>query len=133
GPHATVFYLSIALGGAIGGVFVGLLSPVMFNDFFELPVACALALILYLYLLSGYRTLWFPVSCGVVALVLLRLLGDYGNPAGDCIFKARNFYGALQVCETPEARYLLHGMTIHGDQLLTNGPRSALGPTEPGT
>jgi hypothetical protein len=133
GSGATIFYLSIALGGAIGGVFVGLLSPILFNDFFELPVACALALILSLYLLSGYRTLRFPVSCGVVALVFARLLSDYGNPAGDCIFKGRNFYGALEVCESGNVRQLLHGMTIHGSQSLTNGPRSPLAPAEPAT
>jgi len=133
GAGGAIFYVSIATGGAVGGVFVGLLSPVVFNDFFELPVACALALILHLYLLSGYRTLWFPVSCGVFALIFLRFLGDYGNPAGECIFKGRNFYGALEVCETPNARQLLHGMTIHGSQPLTNGPGSPLAPAEPAT
>jgi hypothetical protein len=133
GAGGTVFYLSIALGGAIGGVFVGLLSPILFNDFFELPVACALALTLNLHLLSGYGTLRFPVACGVVALGLVRLLSDYSNPAGDCIFKGRNFYGALEVCETGNVRQLLHGMTIHGSQPLTNGPGSSLAAAEPAT
>jgi len=132
GAAGTVFYLSIAIGGAAGGVFVGLLSPVLFKDFFELPVACAIALTLHLYLLSGYRTLRFPISCGVLSLVFLRVLGDYANPAGDSIFKGRNFYGSLEVSETPKVRQLLHGMTVHGSQLLTHGPGSALAPAEPG-
>lgn len=35
----TEFYLTLTAGGAIGGVFVGLLAPVLFNGFYELPIA----------------------------------------------------------------------------------------------
>src|SRR5262249_43969969 len=32
----TAFYLSIATGGAVGGLFVAVLSPLVFTDYFEL-------------------------------------------------------------------------------------------------
>jgi hypothetical protein len=37
--HLTVFYLTLTAGGAAGGLFVGLLAPVLFSGFFELPIA----------------------------------------------------------------------------------------------
>jgi hypothetical protein len=39
--HLTSFYLLVAGGGAIGGLFVGLLAPRVFNDWWELHVAVA--------------------------------------------------------------------------------------------
>ncbi len=42
--HLTGFYLAIALGGALGGIFVGGLAPRLFRGSFELPIgifACA--------------------------------------------------------------------------------------------
>jgi hypothetical protein len=40
--HLTAFYLMIALGGASGGVFVGLIAPHTFGGFWELPIALML-------------------------------------------------------------------------------------------
>src|SRR5262249_2389528 len=40
-PHPrylTGFYLMVALGGAVGGVLVGLIAPAVFNDLYELPL-----------------------------------------------------------------------------------------------
>ena len=39
--HLTIFYLMIAAGGALGGIFVGVIAPRIFHDFYELPVALA--------------------------------------------------------------------------------------------
>ena len=50
--HLTSFYLMIALGGATGGLFVGLAAPHIFSGYFELPVAMS--------------------ACGALALVALR-------------------------------------------------------------
>lgn len=39
GPrHLTLFYLMLALGGVLGGVFVGLVAPAVFNGYREFPV-----------------------------------------------------------------------------------------------
>ncbi len=39
----TTFYLALAIGGALGGVFNTLLAPVVFNDLYEYPLLIALA------------------------------------------------------------------------------------------
>jgi hypothetical protein len=37
--YLTLFYLMVSIGGAIGGVFVGLIAPNVFNGYYELPLA----------------------------------------------------------------------------------------------
>jgi len=37
--HLTAFYLTISAGGAAGGVFVGILAPLYFSDYWELSIA----------------------------------------------------------------------------------------------
>ncbi len=49
--HLASFYLMIAAGGAFGGIFVGVIAPRIFHDFYELPIALA--------------------GCAIVALVCL--------------------------------------------------------------
>src|SRR5260370_28141913 len=39
--HLTLFYLMVSIGGAIGGVFVGLIAPNVFSGYYELPLALA--------------------------------------------------------------------------------------------
>ena len=41
--HLTAFYLWIAVGGAIGGVFNAIIAPLIFHTLFEYPLAIALA------------------------------------------------------------------------------------------
>ncbi|MGI9592927.1 MAG: hypothetical protein ACR2P8_16285, partial [Myxococcota bacterium] len=47
-PHAlTGFYLCVSGGGAAGGLFVGLLAPLLFSDYFEFEIGLALAAVLF--------------------------------------------------------------------------------------
>ena len=43
----SLYYLVISLGGFLGSLLVGLIAPQVFNSFFEVPAAYALARILY--------------------------------------------------------------------------------------
>jgi hypothetical protein len=44
--HLTEFYLLVAVGGALGGIFVSLVAPLLFDAVWEYPIAIALALLL---------------------------------------------------------------------------------------
>ena len=120
GSGVTSFYLCISVGGALGGLFVGLAAPVLFADFRELQVGVAICLALSLRILLGYRSPWFPVACAGVALVALHVFADMANRDGVLLFKGRNFYGAVALRQTGGVRNLLHGMTVHGSQFLAN-------------
>lgn len=118
----TSFYLCLSFGGALGGVFVGLLAPALFNDFFELKVAVCACLVLSLRFLFGYRSKPFLLTCAVVAIVGLRVFANMnGIPE---TFHQRNFYGVLAIWEYKDSarnrvRSLFHGACLHGTQILT--------------
>jgi len=44
--HLTEFYLLVAIGGALGGIFVSLVAPLIFDGVWEYPIAIGLALLL---------------------------------------------------------------------------------------
>jgi hypothetical protein len=62
-PHPrylTHFYLMISAGGAVGGLFVGLLAPHLFKALYEFPLALALCGVLTLIVIQGDREYtWF--------------------------------------------------------------------------
>ena len=146
--HLTAFYLMVAVGGALGGLFVAVLAPVVFSDFFELAfgiVLCAVVVLLAVAgdLLRGDRGWVFPRrSLAALAAAGTVLLGAYvlgqarAHDRGDLLV-ARNFYGVLSVRDNgaagPEAlRMLYSGTIVHGEQLLapaeTRRPTSYYGP-----
>jgi len=133
-PHPrylTGFYLMLALGGALGGVLVGLVAPQVFENLYELPVAMlALCVFVSAALLRDRSTLlhgrWrLPARGVLLALILalgIALAKIYGEESADTRITSRNFYGVLNVHDSgegPEAmRVLSHGTIIHGKQFL---------------
>ena len=148
-PHPsrlTSFYLMISLGGALGGVFVGLVAPHLFRDTFELQVGTVSCAILTLVVLHRdpssvfYRARWQPswllVLALVVALVANLFFGIHEQMAEARVI-VRNFYGTLRVIDLtppkiiliqgeavrslepePGERKLMHGTIDHGLQFL---------------
>lgn len=124
--YATSFYLSIAAGGALGAVFVGVVAPAVFSANYEL--ACGLVLTVAVVLVLtwklgwGWRLLW---SAGTTAMVILAVL-QFRADRKDTIAQVRNFYGVLRVTqkfEPPAANYtrtLIHGTIQHGTQIFTD-------------
>ncbi len=129
--HLTGFYLMLALGGAAGGVLVGLVAPNVFRDLYELPIGMlALALLVIAALLRDRASLLhgrFRIAARVVLLALTAALGvalvrTYSENSADTRVTSRNFYGVLNVRDSgegPEAmRMLSHGTIVHGKQFL---------------
>ena len=129
--HLTGFYLMIALGGALGGVLVGLVAPQVFDDLYELPIGmCALSVLAMVALLRDRSSLLYGrwgTAARLVFFALIVGLGvalarTYWDNAADSRLTSRNFYGVLNVRDSgegPEAmRVLAHGTIIHGKQFL---------------
>jgi spermidine synthase len=121
--HLTGFYLTTSAGGVLGGLFVALLSPRLFNTYAELPilmVACAL-------LATGL--LWknsLPIRLGLGAFTLglcaYVMVHKHRADEGSRV-QVRSFYGTLEVDETDDedegrVRSLYHGVVEHGAQML---------------
>ncbi len=135
-PHPrylTGFYVSMSLGGAIGGLFVSLMAPVIFNTFHELPIGLFLCSALAIGVLYRSQREWFEKRIGFAALVLLLgAQGAFGwwlvrikrEEISHAPVAVRNFYGHLHLSvggdpeEPGAAKALIHGMINHGQQLL---------------
>ncbi|MBI5491146.1 MAG: fused MFS/spermidine synthase [Deltaproteobacteria bacterium] len=136
--HVTRYNLSIAAGGAAGGLFVAGVAPLLFRSWFELPLglaACCLA--------AAFTTVLSPerpvpgrlarllLLLGALAGLALGTMDEVGG--GDRIVAVRNFYGVLTVRQvgrggTDGRRLVLqHGGTIHGLQF--TDPDRRLRPT----
>jgi SAM-dependent methyltransferase len=129
--HLTLFYLMISLGGAIGGLLVGLVAPVLFNAYFELPIGLFLMALLTVHILWREASLTRRFGVRTVQGVLLVCLLGYG--ARLMVLSAqyvegyrvvvRNFYGQLRVGDEPDesgslVRAMFHGRIVHGEEYL---------------
>lgn len=152
--NLSAFYLMTAVGGAVGGVFVALLAPVIFvTGFWELQwclALCAVLLALVLHLeqspaprgraakarRSGAAPAGGRIRASValvgggalfLALLTVLLMRTVGT---DTLLAMRNFYGVLRVWEIntrqPEvaAYQMTHGKTAHGFQFEASQIRS---------
>lgn len=128
--YLTGYYVSLSLGGALGGLFVGLLAPLLFNAYYELNIGLWLAAALAAIVVArdGLAT---PERKALVTAMLVAV-GAYGawmvkikrDELKDVPLAVRNFYGHLHVSvwgkegEVGAARQLVHGTINHGQQLL---------------
>jgi len=129
----TAYYLSISAGGAMGGLFAGLLAPTLFNDYDELPLGLLtswIALGVLGWRLSGRsgRTTSRRLVTAAAAVVLALLSGiplvyESDRDLGEVVFRKRSFFGLLLVREKHPSDPLRHvkilvsGTTFHGRQL----------------
>lgn len=129
----TGYYLAIAAGGALGGLFVAGVAPLVFPSYFELHAglfAAGLLAVVVLWLdrssplhRGRLRWAWAGLGLGVCGLGA-GLYYDAVAGLRHSVTVSRNFYGVLRVEEyaanDPEAHEirLLHGGTTHGLQLL---------------
>jgi len=136
--HLTGFYLMLALGGALGGVLVGLVAPNVFNDLYELPLGMVVLCIFVAFaLLYDRRSLFYGRWGTAVQLVFLALIvalgvqlaRTYRDNSADTRVTLRNFYGVLNVRDSGEGpdamRVLSHGTIIHGKQFLEEDRRDS--------
>ena len=132
--YLTSFYLSISLGGAVGGVFVAVIAPQIFRLYWEYQLCLILAAILAvisiycdrrnpLYLIR--HGLWLAVV--VLAFFVSKKLVKENEAA---VYMGRNFFGGLVVDQTTVSRpirgkgeerfpffTMYHGRISHGIQV----------------
>jgi hypothetical protein len=130
--YLTGYYLAIAAGGAVGGVFVGIAAPLFFRTTYELPLgilACAILALAASVLDRDDRGGWqrlqralLLVACGSsIAIAAFPVFSDLRPPQGLRLI-ARNFFGVLKVVDDgppggwDSVRNLTHGSVNHGSQ-----------------
>lgn len=138
--HLTGYYLTIAAGGAAGGMLVAVVGPLVLDRHVELHVglwACGLLALLVPWATEGKAPRGVPGMMAVTGLVVLGglLWAVAAWRPGDTrvVHRSRDFYGALTVdLDRPDdpaaANYrFFHGSILHGRQYLA--PARQLVPT----
>ena len=126
--HLTGYYLSIALGGALGGIFVTVIAAALFNGYWELHMSLIACAALFAHL-SGEKggkrgqkakrsPAYYLFPGGLAVILVLHPLYYYR----DSVYSQRNFYGVVRVeqkkVKDPPStvRFLMDGITTHGFQ-----------------
>lgn len=128
--HLTLFFLMISVGGALGGIFVAIIAPLLFHTNYELPVGLSLFVYLLVMVLSevtegrGWRRLLKPASI-TLALLFFFYIGYRFNVLNrETAYSARNFYGELKIASLGDeedwggVRRLVNGSINHGEEYL---------------
>ncbi|MDP9386370.1 MAG: hypothetical protein M3Q48_00190 [Actinomycetota bacterium] len=174
GPaRLTEFYLLISVGGVLGGMFNGLVAPVVFTRLVEYPLVIAGALLLAVrrgtpgFLFRRYgrlgsvaeavlpagvlvivlmtvrapaleRPLAVTLACVVAAAVIGWLAARRPTPVAvavigilalatlrpeTSVLTDRTFFGLYRVFDDGDRRVLVHGVTVHGSQELSERRR----------
>ncbi|HEV8519905.1 MAG TPA: fused MFS/spermidine synthase [Burkholderiales bacterium] len=124
--YLTTYYLMIALGGAIGGLLVGLVAPYVLKGYFELAIGLIACALLLLY--RTFRTAWW------MTIASAAVVGTTAWGAGKAIdyqiansrVMMRNFYSVVKTRDYEDPvpfRSLVHGGIMHGGQLLDHESR----------
>lgn len=134
--HLTFYYLMIAVGGVIGGVFVNLVSPLIFNEWWDF-YGTILLILLYVICVpvfkasrceSRFKKGLLPISLLGFACLIGLLVSNLKEAHRDVILVHRNFLGKFEIAERNQNqsdRYLIlrHGNILHGQQYLAPDKR----------
>jgi hypothetical protein len=128
--HLTEFYLLLSAGGALGGVFAGLVAPYCLRSFLEWNIgmlaAYAAATVVLLLVALKRRPVLFLLGFAIGGFVpLLAWQFNLSAPSPSAprlVEQERNFYGVVSVwdinSDKPDERLLRlnHGAIAHGQQ-----------------
>jgi SAM-dependent methyltransferase/MFS family permease len=130
--HLTAFYLIVSAGGALGGVLVAVVAPLVFSGYYELGIG-----LVVLALLAALRFNRLNLAARLGSLAVLMAVAGCAVYDGlrhqqDVRVATRSFYGVLRVKEygspgeESHLRRLVHGTIMHGEQLMHESTRRML-------
>lgn len=131
--HLTEFYLCMSGGGALGGLFVSIVAPFLFRDYFEWKIGLVGSLLLAALVCAVGLRRWMRHSYGRghnvvpglaaaagIALAGLIVWWEY-DPEEGLVYQFRNFFGKVSVYDIDAGkpdhyRSFVSGGVPHGRQ-----------------
>ncbi len=126
--NLTLFYLVMSVGGALGGIFVVVVAPMLFDDYFEFHIGLLASLVvpISIQIYSANKRSDSKVGrlyvLGFTGLVVATCVGcslyyfaDPGQQPG-LLERSRNEYGLASVKQREGYRIMVNGRTEHGGQ-----------------
>ena len=134
-PHPrylTLYFLTISAGGAAGGLFVGLIAPIVFVTYSELQVGILCFAVAFMCLRIREDRLVFslphwiaPSAVACVLVIAVWGLAQANKNPKNSLVASRNFYGMLKVEQVHKSSEsispmleLAHGRIAHGSQFI---------------
>ena len=130
--HLTAFYLTVSAGGALGGILVAVVAPLVFSGYYELGVGLAVLGVLAALRFAELGRVPQYLSLAVVLGIAGCAAYDGFRHHKDVRVATRSFYGVLRVKEygAPDEdshlRRLVHGTIMHGEQYLGDASRRTI-------
>lgn len=132
-PHElTRFYITIAAGGAFGGILVGIIAPSIFRTFLEWQIGLLSVIAIFAWTYLDESKAWkerfsLPLRLSMVstAICITVTAVSWSSHRPGTLKETRNFFGVLTVVETSDPqtqepiRNLVHGRIVHGSQFLS--------------
>ena len=119
------YYLAVSIGGVLGGLFVAVVSPLLFPDMWEYTlgwIALYTVVIKQRYAEAGFaffkgraRLFWILFGAGWLAAAAL-FVTDVIFDHREAFVMRRSFFGRVAVYENRQKRCLYHGRIRHGCQ-----------------
>lgn len=135
----TRFYLMLSLGGAIGGLLVGIVAPKLFSGYWEVGIGLIATALAALWIVRQAAMALRLTAVAVVGICAVYVWLYVDSMVSDARLMSRNFYGSLRVkdegstSDRDASRNLLHGVILHGKQFLAPARQNELttyyGPT----
>ena len=121
--YLTRFYLMLSLGGAVGGVTVGLIAPRFFSGYYEVGLGFIIVMVLASWI-AKKEVKWAIASTFCAVTCVYFLYSQIVRDITDARVLNRNFYGTMETNDSglkgsrDEFRELYHGSVVHGKQYL---------------
>ena len=122
----TQYYMLMSGGGAIGGIIVAIICPLLLTTHFELPLSLAfvtgMAFVIFFACRSWSRpdydwSIAHRLRYAALSVIAAPLIAMAFASHDESIAPERNFFGVLKVLKDDSCLQLIHGSTIHGTQL----------------
>lgn len=124
--HLTSFYLMLSVGGALGGLLVSFVAPLVLPGYYELYIAVALLAVFVAALNFQEDFVADILWTALAVMVLCSAAKHIWEMRTEGYLSQRNFYGSLRVKNEDEdgeqRRGLIHGIINHGEQFM-EGPK----------
>ncbi len=123
--YLTQFYAMISAGGALGGIVIAVVCPLVLSTFAEVPffVSLTASLAFLLYFASrrwtGCDYDWAVakrLKFAALALMVAPLVAVWWASNDSILVSMRSFFGVVHVIRDEQGTRLVHGNTIHGLQ-----------------